>query len=44
MKLTRKQGGPSGENLASGYANVTESIGVWANERREYDFKSGEFE
>lgn len=36
-------GGPYGENLASGYANVTQSIVGWGEEREKYDFESGEF-
>ena len=33
-------GGPSGENLASGYPNVTASVEAWGND---YDFKKGQF-
>ena len=36
-------GGPSGENLASGYPNVTASVEAWGNERDEYDFDKGDF-
>lgn len=36
-------GGPSGENLASGYPNVTASIEAWGNERDDYDFDKGDF-
>lgn len=36
-------GGPSGENLASGYQNVTASVEAWGNERKDYNFKKGEF-
>jgi type II secretory pathway pseudopilin PulG len=36
-------GGPSGENLASGYPNVTASVEAWGDEREEYDFGKGEF-
>ncbi|KAF3032531.1 hypothetical protein E8E12_002558 [Didymella heteroderae] len=36
-------GGASGENLASGYPNVTASVEAWGNERKDYDFKKGEF-
>ncbi|KAF2831849.1 PR-1-like protein [Ophiobolus disseminans] len=36
-------GGPAGENLAAGYANVTQSISVWADERVGFDFRGGEF-
>jgi uncharacterized protein YkwD len=35
--------GPSGENLASGYPNVTASVEAWGNEGKDYDFKKGEF-
>lgn len=43
MDANFKQGGPYGENLASGYANVTDSVNAWGNERDEYNFRSGEF-
>lgn len=36
-------GGPSGEDLASGYPNVTVSVEAWGNERDEYDFDKGDF-
>jgi len=36
-------GGPSGENLASGYPNATASIEAWGNERDHYDFSAGKF-
>jgi hypothetical protein len=36
-------GGPLGENLASGYPNVTASVEAWGDERKEYDFDKGEF-
>ena len=36
-------GGPSGENLASGYPNVTASVEAWGDEREEYDFDKGDF-
>ncbi|KAJ4380354.1 hypothetical protein N0V86_004665 [Didymella sp. IMI 355093] len=36
-------GGPTGENLASGYPNVTASVEAWGDERKDYDFKKGEF-
>ncbi|KAF2624398.1 PR-1-like protein [Macroventuria anomochaeta] len=39
----KHSGGPSGENLASGYPNVTASIEAWGNERDDYDFDKGEF-
>ncbi|KAJ5032323.1 uncharacterized protein L3040_008930 [Drepanopeziza brunnea f. sp. 'multigermtubi'] len=31
-------GGPTGENLAAGYANASASIDAWGLERQEYDF------
>jgi hypothetical protein len=37
------QGGPSGENLAAGYANATAAVNAWGHERVDYDFKKGEF-
>ena len=37
-------GGPSGENLASGYPNTTASIEAWGDERKDYDFDKGKFE
>ncbi len=39
----KHSGGPAGENLASGYPNVTASVEAWGDEREEYDFKEGEF-
>lgn len=39
----KHSGGPSGENLASGYPNVTASIEAWGNERDDYDFKKADF-
>ncbi|KAJ4337653.1 hypothetical protein N0V95_008282 [Ascochyta clinopodiicola] len=36
-------GGPSGENLAAGYPNATAAIEAWGDERKEYDFKKGDF-
>ncbi|KAF2810291.1 PR-1-like protein, partial [Mytilinidion resinicola] len=36
-------GGPSGENLASGYPNATASIEAWGNERAHYDFGKAQF-
>ncbi|KZM21622.1 extracellular region [Ascochyta rabiei] len=36
-------GGPTGENLAAGYPNATAAISAWGEERKEYDFKKGEF-
>ena len=37
------QGGPYGENLASGYPNASASVIAWGHEREEYDFKKAEF-
>lgn len=37
-------GGPYGENLASGYPNVTASIIAWGHERTEYDFHKADFD
>ncbi|KAF2730407.1 PR-1-like protein [Polyplosphaeria fusca] len=36
-------GGPTGENLASGYPNATSSIEAWGHEREEYDFDKATF-
>ncbi len=36
--LTIFQGGPSGENLAIGYPNITAAIEAWGDERSKYDF------
>ncbi|KAJ4366857.1 hypothetical protein N0V83_007385 [Neocucurbitaria cava] len=36
-------GGPYGENLASGYPNASASVIAWGEERKEYDFRDGEF-
>jgi uncharacterized protein YkwD len=36
-------GGPTGENLSSGYANVTSAVMAWGSERKEYDYKKAEF-
>jgi uncharacterized protein YkwD len=37
-------GGAYGENLASGYPNVTASVIAWGHERTEYDFKKADFD
>jgi hypothetical protein len=37
------QGGPYGENLASGYQNVTAAVGVWRDERDNYDYGAAKF-
>jgi hypothetical protein len=38
------QGGIYGENLASGYENVTSAIIAWGEERRKYEFRGGSFQ
>jgi len=35
--------GPSGENLAKNYANVTDAVDGWGYERTKYDFGNGGF-
>ncbi|KAK4695860.1 hypothetical protein P7C71_g1964, partial [Lecanoromycetidae sp. Uapishka_2] len=35
--------GPSGENLAEDYANVTDAVDGWGDEREKYDFGNGGF-
>ena len=37
-------GGPNGENIASGYPNVTATIEAWGVEREDYDFPDGGFD
>ncbi|KAI6291374.1 hypothetical protein MCOR34_010193 [Pyricularia oryzae] len=37
-------GGPYGENLALGYADAAAGVVAWGDERRGYDFGSGEFD
>lgn len=32
-------GGPTGENLAAGYANATAAVDGWGSERKSYNFK-----
>jgi uncharacterized protein YkwD len=39
----RHSGGPHGENLAIGYANVTASVEAWGEERDIYDYRRAEF-
>ncbi|KAI9785240.1 MAG: hypothetical protein M1816_000488 [Peltula sp. TS41687] len=34
----KHSGGPSGENLAAGYANATAAVSAWAEERKMYNF------
>jgi len=36
-------GGPNGENLAQGYANVTDAVDAWGDERNEYNFNDPGF-
>ena len=36
----KHSGGPYGENLAAGFANVTDSVDGWGNERAEYNFNT----
>ncbi|MCJ1400322.1 hypothetical protein MMC11_003527 [Xylographa trunciseda] len=36
-------GGPNGENLAQGYANVTDAVDAWGDERNAYDFNDPGF-
>ena len=37
------QGGPTGENLASGYPNASASVITWGQERTRYNFGKAEF-
>ena len=41
--VTLRKGGPNGENLAQGYANVTDAVDAWGDERNEYDFNDPGF-
>ncbi|KAI9754216.1 MAG: hypothetical protein M4579_004813 [Chaenotheca gracillima] len=34
----KHSGGPSGEDLAAGYANATAAVEAWGNERAQYNF------
>jgi uncharacterized protein YkwD len=34
----KHSGGPTGENLAAGYANATAAVDGWGGERKAYDF------
>ena len=36
-------GGPTGENLAEGYANVTGAVDAWGNEQARYNYKDPGF-
>ena len=39
------KGGPSGENLAAGYANASATVSAWGDERSSYSFaKQGFYE
>ena len=37
------QGGPYGENLASGYPNTTAAVAAWGDERTHYNFAAAQF-
>ncbi|OCL04988.1 PR-1-like protein [Glonium stellatum] len=39
----RAQGGPYGENLASGYPNAIAAVAAWGDERDHYDFAAAQF-
>ncbi|KAH8601871.1 CAP domain-containing protein [Bisporella sp. PMI_857] len=39
----KHSGGPYGENLAAGYANVTAAVDGWGGERRKYNWKKPGF-
>ncbi|KAK8065005.1 PR-1-like protein [Apiospora hydei] len=39
----KHSGGPYGENLALGCSNATSCVEAWGNERRDYDFGTGDF-
>ena len=39
--LFKHSGGPYGENLAEGYANVSEAVGAWGEERKGYKHGEG---
>ncbi|KAH7401717.1 SCP-like extracellular protein [Phaeosphaeria sp. MPI-PUGE-AT-0046c] len=39
----KHSGGPYGENLATGYENVSTAVGVWRDERDSYDYRAGKF-
>ncbi|OAL06456.1 PR-1-like protein [Phaeosphaeriaceae sp. SRC1lsM3a] len=39
----KHSGGPYGENLASGYANISAAVGVWRDERDNYDYNAAKF-
>jgi hypothetical protein len=41
--LIRVQGGPTGENLAAGYANASASVDAWGLEREEYNWNKPGF-
>lgn len=39
----KHSGGPNGENIAAGYANVTAAIDGWGNERAKENYGDGKF-
>lgn len=39
----KHSGGPTGENLAAGYANVSASVDAWGLERKKFNFKDPDF-
>ena len=39
----KHSGGPTGENLAAGYANATAAVDGWGDEREEYNWKKPGF-
>jgi hypothetical protein len=39
----KHSGGPTGENLAAGYANATASVDGWGTERESYDWSNPGF-
>ena len=42
-KLMIEQGGPTGENLAAGYANASQSVDEWGLEREHYNWNDPGF-
>lgn len=38
-----QQGGPTGENLSTGYPNVSSAIAGWGDERKEYSYSDATF-
>jgi len=39
----KHSGGPTGENLAAGYANASASVDAWGLERKDFDFNKPDF-